>query len=492
MTLDQALARLYTDHERKHIKTLITNHPDYTKAGANALVPEFGPCRSPSDATKSTWVRLAIAYGVLETGLANAYADTQDALAADLGYSAAPDMPEAFALPDVQPMLAGDSLKSLGEAILEPISTLIAPALVTAVSDRVQALLEAARLGISQAKGQARRNAAPVSSDELHGNVVNLPQTIGSTFDFTDKAMASSPFAKLPVDIWQGSGCNAVIDSDFLHDPETTGQLAVYVNAGLDCFLHGPRGTGKSETVEQIAARLRRHYTAIQFSKDMDKYELIGTKLPVTKPDGSKSFEFAPGLLARAISIPGNVIALEELSAAPPDFGFVIQNLMSSRRLVVESGEVIECADGVVFVATDNTGGFGDTTGHYHGTYTMNGALVDRFAHKIEARRLSQEELARIARRRTGLDIKVCKDLVSYQLASEKLADTQALSISLSLRRTLAFARALQAGVPGPMAFTSAFTLHLPPEEQATFVSYALTNLPNPQTLADTISRKGI
>ena len=492
--LSAALDREYTNHIRQHIRTLICNHPDYSKVEADARVPSFTPYNSPSSAPKPVWVTLALAFDVLDQGIANAGRATADhgmEEGEDTDASSDSALLDELAAPvatnlQVQASSA-DTLKVLADAVLEPISTLIAPMLLDQVSSRLEALMEGAQDAISKASAKAFRTPrATMSNDVLHSNMVQGPAALGTVFSFV-KDELNSPYAKLAVDVWKGEGCNAAIDSNYLHDPETTGQIAVHLSNGQDVFLHGPRGTGKSELVEQIAARLQRHYAAIQFSADMDKYELIGSKLPVTLADGSKSFVYSPGLLARSISIPGAIIALEEISAAPASFGFVIQNLMSSRRLAVESGEVVPCAEGVVFVATDNTGGFGDATGHYHGTHTVNVALVDRFAHKVESRRLDKEALARIVRRRTGLAFKLAEDACAYQLASEELADTQALSISLSLRRTLAFVKAMQAGIPGEVAFKSAFVLHLPPEEQATFAAHALSHLPLPGNLAKSI-----
>jgi MoxR-like ATPase len=217
----------------------------------------------------------------------------------------------------------------------------------------------------------------------------------------------------------------------------------------------------------QIAARLNRNYVRVPFADDMDKYSLIGQRYPT--PDGNGKWH--DGILAAAIRIPGTVIALDEPTLAKPGTLAVIQTLIDTRRLSIEeTGEVVAVADGVTFIALDNTSGFGDETGRYSGTGVMNEAFLNRFPRKIEIERLDSAMVVKIISSRTNLHSPAaCDELAKLLRLSEDCARNGKTSTHLSLRDILCFASDLAQGLPAQACLDATLLAALPPTEREAF-----------------------
>jgi MoxR-like ATPase len=142
----------------------------------------------------------------------------------------------------------------------------------------------------------------------------------------------------------------------------------------------------------------------------------------------------------------------------------VLQTLLDERYIVLASGERVQCADGVVFVAGDNTFGFGDETGVYAGTMSSNAALVDRFAVMVRVDYLPAGIEAEALANRSGAPRAACDRVVAFIGGARKLPGFDARP--LSLRRMVAFVETSLDGFGANVAFENTMLTRLPDAER--------------------------
>ena len=170
------------------------------------------------------------------------------------------------------------------------------------------------------------------------------------------------------------------IDKDYVWNVEALCQLAAADACGMNPWLYGHAGTGKTEGVRQYAARLGRPFTRIAIERTTEPQELIGQEVP--KKGGG--MEWRDGKLTRAFRVPHCVILIDEPTLLRSGSLAVLQTALDMRELHLSTGEVVRAADGVFIVAADNTAGNGDDSGRYVDTAAVNVAFMDRFAFRVE------------------------------------------------------------------------------------------------------------
>lgn len=157
---------------------------------------------------------------------------------------------------------------------------------------------------------------------------------------------------------------------------EIEGLLATAVEAGLPCYLTGPRGGGKSSAVTAFAARHGRRLVRIQLTADTQPGDLVGQ---IGLVSGSTQFE--PGPLTRAF-VAGAWVLLDEVDMAPPGTLAALHAILERPATLTFDGATYQQTGRRrwfhVF-ATGNTHGHGDRSGLYAGTRQLNAAFMDRF-----------------------------------------------------------------------------------------------------------------
>jgi MoxR-like ATPase len=113
------------------------------------------------------------------------------------------------------------------------------------------------------------------------------------------------------VDIWNHSETPAV-DPNFIWSKEILQHLLLSQNTGESLWFGGEKGTGKSETARQFAARTGRGYTRINFHKYSTAADYLGDK---SLHNGSTGFEC--GDFLKAWAVPSTVILLDEITNCP-------------------------------------------------------------------------------------------------------------------------------------------------------------------------------
>lgn len=267
------------------------------------------------------------------------------------------------------------------------------------------------------------------------------------------------------ISIWDGTGADGVPDIDPHHvwDAEALAYLSIasrYADENSPLrnmsrvLMFGPAGTGKTSSVAQFAALTRRPFVRIAFDRTTEPAELIGQRMP--KAGGGT--EFREGALVSAMQIPGCVILLDEPSFLRPGAAAVLQTLLDNGAIYLkeDGNRRVQLAHGVVICAADNTNLAGDETGRYCDTQTQNIALQDRFAWLVKCDYLPEGREASVLHARTGLHMDAARVMVTFANRTRQNAKSGQITAGVSLRRLVAWAVAVKAGVPSLQAFGAA------------------------------------
>jgi cobaltochelatase CobS len=351
------------------------------------------------------------------------------------------------------------------DAIVAPVTPFIAAPILGDVRARVEKALQRRACAAPRSAG---RSARPQAAEAGR-------RTARELFGF------GKPYDRYKAAVWSGS--NIPVDPGYIHTPELTFTAMYAIDKGYPVLIGGPRGTGKSTLVEQIAARLGRPFRSIVLRRDSEPAMLIGQRLPA--PDGSPGFVFHDGALTQALRIPGCVIALEEISFGGDAILELLQGILSSGRLIIEeTGEEV-CVDRISFAATDNTTGLGDSSGLYRGTQALNIALLDRFHSVIEVPAPDAKTVVRIlASRVPDLAPAIAEHLATLHARSQTMLEKGDLSMSVSIRQLIAYSQAVADGVPAGPAWRASVLAKLPETEAQALHAHALQALPTPPEMA--------
>jgi len=164
------------------------------------------------------------------------------------------------------------------------------------------------------------------------------------------------------------------IDDNYVF-PAWITEFVTMLDHGMNCWLYGGTGAGKSSLVEQVCATGELPLMYQSFHEDIKPCELLGGKELV---DGNTVWVDGP--VTRAYR-EGFVLLLDEIDAFPPEVQFCLYGILDGKPLVLaENGnEVVKKHAHFRAVATGNTQGRGDDTGMYAGTNVLNRALLNRF-----------------------------------------------------------------------------------------------------------------
>lgn len=228
------------------------------------------------------------------------------------------------------------------------------------------------------------------------------------------------------------------VDRVFIWQPEILKQLLHSQVTGENVWLGGEKGTGKSETVRQFAARTGRKYVRINFHKYSTAEEIIGA----TGLNGG-STEFQPGPFLRAFTTPGCVILLDEPTNADPGELAILNGLLEPFAAVTIGGSVWKRAPGVLIFAADNTLTNGDSSGRYAGTRQMNSAFADRFARIVAFDFLPRSVEVAAVTAHTGCRPELADHILEAVSMARARVTTGDIIDAPSLRSVIAFVRAL-------------------------------------------------
>ena len=274
-------------------------------------------------------------------------------------------------------------------------------------------------------------------------------------------------FSTFEVEVWDDPACPAVV-SDYVFDPAALHQTLIALSGALphNTWLGGERGTGKTEFVTQIAARLKRKLFRINFDEGLERSEFIGSN---TIENGNVVWK--AGTLTQAIQYAGSIILLDEVGFARAQnispLHAVTERSVHRALLIAETGERIPVATGVVFFAADNSTGHGDESGNFAGVREQNSAFLDRFSYTLRFNYLPQADEIKLISSRTGLNEDATGLLVAFANIARNKARAGLLTQPPSLRQLFAWASAVKGGMPVSKAFNNAIVNKFPSECEA-------------------------
>lgn len=214
----------------------------------------------------------------------------------------------------------------------------------------------------------------------------------------SDRGLPSKFNMKVPVLEWAFNHPSVPeIDEDYIMRPEAIDPLIYALLANKRIWFYGHTGTGKSSLVDQAAARIMYPVVRINFDSEISRMDLIGREV-LREENGVTVSKFVDGILPTAMQQPC-ILALDEIDFVRSDVSYVLQ------RLLEDDGELIITEDGgrrikphpmFRIVATANTQGSGDETGHYNGARVQSAAFLDRFTVWSEAQYLGRWDVLKL------------------------------------------------------------------------------------------------
>ena len=383
-------------------------------------------------------------------------------------------------LPEVQPdprldealVNIQDRLHDLGKAV-----ELKAQAAVEKAERDVQAKLagvksadsslisETIRAEVAKVFAPFKQDASPEVLAEIAGRIGQFrTERAGDIFPVT--AYGNVDFGDLQVGIWSDPEAPALVD-DYVFNPAHLHQALIALDDQLpdNVWLAGERGTGKTEFVTQLAARLQRKLVRVNFDEALERADFIGAN---TISGGD--VVWSEGIITKAIQHPGALVLLDEVGFARAQSISVLHALTERsvhRSLTIaETGARIPVASHVAFFAADNSNGHGDS-GNFAGVREQNSAFLDRFGFTLRFEYLPAVDEAALIVKRTGLTPKAADILVDFAGAARQQAKNGLLTQPPSLRQLFAWAGAVAKGLPVQIAFQNAVINKFPADCEA-------------------------
>jgi MoxR-like ATPase len=264
----------------------------------------------------------------------------------------------------------------------------------------------------------------------------------------------------LPFTVWN-SPDSPEIDPDFIWTADILRHLSLSDATGENVWFGGEKGTGKSETARQFAARTGRSFKRINFHKHTSAEEYLGA----TGLQGGDTV-FEPKDFLTAFTTPSTVILLDEITNADAGELAPLNGLLEPNACVSYGGKVWRRAAGVLIFAADNTFGSGDETGRYTGTRNQNSALIDRFSRIIPFTFLpKQQEIEAIANR-AGCTTDLAKHVYAAIYVARGKVEKAEIVDAPSIRSAIAFCRACKV-LPPEQAWETTVVARQPSESAA-------------------------
>jgi MoxR-like ATPase len=265
---------------------------------------------------------------------------------------------------------------------------------------------------------------------------------------------------KVYVDIWNAPDAPA-IDPNFVWSESILKHLLLSQQTGDNVWFGGEKGTGKSETAKQFAARTGRSFTRINFHKYTTTEDYAGA---VGLENGATVFK--RGAFLTAFTTPSTIVLLDEISNCDAGELATLNGFLEPNSAVNFGGQVHRRAQGVLVFAADNTLTNGDASGRYSGTRQMNSSLADRFARVVKFEYLPRDQEVEALVRHTGCHQALACHVVDAINAARAKVDSGDIIDAPSIRSALAFIRSLNM-LSVDEAWESAITSRQPAESRA-------------------------
>jgi hypothetical protein len=205
-------------------------------------------------------------------------------------------------------------------------------------------------------------------------------------------------------------------------------------------FITGLSGNGKTFSVEQSCAQLKRELIRVNITIETDEDDLIGGFRLV---DGATVWHDGP--VIQALNR-GAVLLLDEIDLASNKI-LCLQSILEGNGVFLKKiGKFVRPAAGFNVIATANTKGKGSDDGRFIGTNVLNEAFLERFPVTFEqdypAPSAEQKILLNVANSVGVTDADFCKRLVDWADIIRKTFYDGGVEEIISTRRLVHIIRA--------------------------------------------------
>jgi hypothetical protein len=205
-------------------------------------------------------------------------------------------------------------------------------------------------------------------------------------------------------------------------------------------FITGLSGNGKTFSVEQACAQLKRELIRVNITIETDEDDLIGGFRLV---DGNTAWHNGPVIEALER---GAILLLDEIDLASNKI-LCLQSILEGKGVFLKKiGKWVQPAEGFNVIATANTKGKGSDDGRFIGTNVLNEAFLERFPVTFEQSYPSPSIEKKIIEG-VALDLGVedrdfCKQLVNWSDIIRKTFYDGGIEEIISTRRLVHIIRA--------------------------------------------------
>jgi len=205
-------------------------------------------------------------------------------------------------------------------------------------------------------------------------------------------------------------------------------------------FITGLSGNGKTFSVEQACAQLKRELIRVNITIETDEDDLIGGFRLV---NGETVWHNGP--VVEALER-GAVLLLDEIDLASNKI-LCLQSILEGTGVFLKKiGRVVKPAKGFNVIATANTKGKGSDDGRFIGTNVLNEAFLERFPVTFEqdypSPAIESKILGRVASTLGVTDTEFCKRLVDWGDIIRKTFYDGGIEEIISTRRLIHILRA--------------------------------------------------
>ena len=198
-------------------------------------------------------------------------------------------------------------------------------------------------------------------------------------------------------------------------------------------FITGLSGNGKTFSVEQACAQLKRELIRVNITIETDEDDLIGGFRLV---NGETVWHNGPVIEALER---GAVLLLDEIDLASNKI-MCLQSILEGKGVFLKkTGRYVKPAAGFNVVATANTKGKGSDDGRFIGTNVLNEAFLERFALTFEqdypTAKTEQKILEKLLASLGGTDLEFCEKLASWADIIRKTFKDGGIDEVISTRR---------------------------------------------------------
>lgn len=255
------------------------------------------------------------------------------------------------------------------------------------------------------------------------------------------KDALSAKGAPIPVSVMTHADADVVPQKTdhYVYDIDELKNVLLALELNIPCYIWGHKGSGKSELLEQIAARTNRGFVRVQHTVNTEESHIVGQW---TVRGGATIWEHGPLPIAM---MKGYMYCADEYDFALPSVLSVYQAVLEGKPLMIKEADaanrIIRPHPHFRFVATGNTNGSGDETGLYQGTLIQNSANYDRFGVVIHKRYLPPDAETKILINHVGLTKEDAAALVKFATAVREAYDGAKISDVISPRTLINAAR---------------------------------------------------